>query len=194
MFVLQGATLSVFTLVWAFTSLRTENGIPIAIIGTTLLIISSMLIGPAPFIYLPTSLTLIMTALFLNGVGLSAQFTSCLALLRATIFESADFEDDTNGARRHAIVSGILTTTFATGFFFGPLLGGIFVDAFEYRNATLFVTSLQLALLIAIISALIYMGCTSIKKQEGERFILCKAVSSYNAVTQAINEYSDKES
>ena len=192
MFVLQGATLSVFTLVWALTSQRIENGIPIALVGTTLLITSSMLIGPAPFITVPTSLTLCMTALFLNGMGLSAEFTSCLSLLRASIFVSTEFENDDNGAGRHAVLSGVMTTTFATGFFFGPLLGGIFVDAFGYRNATLFVTSLQLVLLIMIICSLIAFACSSIKKQETEQMILCKAVLSYNSVSQVINEVTFK--
>ena len=192
MYVLQGATLSVFTLVWALASQRKENGIPIAMIGTMLIITSSMLIGPAPFISLPTSIPLCMAALFLNGMGLSAQFTSCLSLLKSAIFESPDFDNDSNGAGKHAALSGILTTTFATGFFFGPLLGGIFVDAFEYRNATLFVTSLQLLLLTVICGSLVVIACASIKKQESEQIIVCKGVSSYNSVSRVLNEYSDK--
>ena len=176
MFLIQGGTYSVCSAVWGLLIQRSVNGFIVAIIGGSLTVIAALLIGPAPFIPLPTSLPLCCIALFLNGVGFSAQFTSYLLIAKDSIFHNVG---KTNDVEKHAMFAGILVTIYSTGFFVGPTLGGLFVDTVHYEIATLFVAFLQLFLLIITVYYYYRRNCVTMQQTTTKGDTLSKEVQHY---------------
>lgn len=114
-------------------------------IGSLLITISFLFIGPAPFIPLPTLLLLCVAMLIVHGIGFAAELVAGFATAHREAVETIGFGDNLN---TYAVVSSLWTATFALGAFIGPTVGGLLVDYFHFRSATLFVVATQLSVLV----------------------------------------------
>ena len=95
-----------------------------------LLLITFLLIGPAPYLPLSPSIELTLPSLVTQGAGSAAcivsTYSSCL---RATL----NIPGYSRTATTSAVVSGLWTSVFAFGNFLGPTLSGILYE--EVNNS-----------------------------------------------------------
>ncbi|XP_054273005.1 MFS-type transporter SLC18B1-like isoform X2 [Macrosteles quadrilineatus] len=113
-------------------------------VGCVLVVISFTIVGPAPFVPLPTTLPLCIIGLVIHGVGLAS-------LMVPTFMDSicsavaAGFNDDIG---TYGILSGLWSASFSLGAFIGPSVAGVLYDKVGFRNGTLFVIIIHSALFV----------------------------------------------
>ncbi|CAG9771956.1 unnamed protein product [Ceutorhynchus assimilis] len=135
MFVINGGIYAVTTPAWGWVC---DNLCPpkvVTALGTLLVAVGFCLIGPAPFIPLPTIFWLTIIGLVFHGLGMGAQLVASFgdALKTAILY---GFPND---LETYALVSGLWTSTFALGAFIGPSIAGILYDTIGFRNASMFI-------------------------------------------------------
>ncbi|KAL1140892.1 hypothetical protein AAG570_000820 [Ranatra chinensis] len=110
--------------------------------GSLLVITSYILVGPSPFLPLPTTLPFCIFGLVIHGFGIAG-------LMVPTFIDSicsavsAGFQDDIN---TYGIISGLWSSSFALGAFIGPSVAGFLYDSVGFRYGTLFVIGVHLIL------------------------------------------------
>jgi len=113
-------------------------------VGCVLVVISFTIVGPAPFVPLPTTLPLCILGLVIHGFGLAA-------LMVPTFMDSicsavaAGFNDDIG---TYGILSGLWSASFSLGAFIGPSVAGVLYDKVGFRNGTLFVICIHTVLFV----------------------------------------------
>ncbi|XP_066159093.1 MFS-type transporter SLC18B1-like isoform X1 [Euwallacea fornicatus] len=140
MFVINGGVYAVTTPLWGW--ICDNLGIPkvVTAIGSLLVAAGFCLIGPAPFIPLPTIFWITIIGLVLHGLGMGAQLVASFgdALKTAVLY---GFPND---LETYALVSGLWTSSFALGAFIGPSIAGILYDTVGFRNASMFIVAIHL--------------------------------------------------
>ncbi|KAL1491150.1 hypothetical protein ABEB36_011790 [Hypothenemus hampei] len=145
MFVINGGVYAVTTPLWGWLSDNLAAPKLVTLIGTILVAFGFCLIGPVPFIPLPTILWMSIAGLVLHGLGMGAQLVASFgdALKTAVAY---GFPND---LETYALVSGLWTSTFALGAFIGPSIAGILYDTIGFRNASLFIVISHLVVGVA---------------------------------------------
>ena len=142
MFIIAGGTFALVAPMWGKLCDKGVYSILLHAISASLIMVSFLLIGPAPFIKLNLSLTLIVISLFIHGFALGGEFiTSFTGINKFSLSAGMPKNLATYG-----VASAIWTSPFSLGSFVGPVVGGILVDHIGYRNSTLFVVALHGAL------------------------------------------------
>ena len=109
-----------------------------------LIIIAYLLLGPAPFLPIDPSIPLIVFSLFLQGVGFGAlNVASFVGAQRDAVLLGLPDDLSTFG-----LVSALWTSGLAFGAVTGPTIAGSLLDNFGFRNATLFVLTYNVLLLL----------------------------------------------
>lgn len=112
----------------------------VTVLGTVLIAAGFCLIGPAPFIPVPTMIWLSVMGLVLHGLGMAAQLVASFTdALRTSVAHGFP-----NNLETFGLISGLWTSTFALGAFIGPSISGILYDNIGFRNATLFICVIHL--------------------------------------------------
>ncbi|XP_073984851.1 MFS-type transporter SLC18B1-like isoform X2 [Rhodnius prolixus] len=115
-------------------------------IGTLFIITSYIIIGPAPFLNIPKTLSLCIIGLVIHGFGIAG-------LMVPTFIDSicsaiaAGFPDDLS---TYGVISGLWSSSFALGAFVGPSVSGYLFDVVGFQYGTFFVISTHLLLFIVI--------------------------------------------
>ncbi|XP_046990959.1 MFS-type transporter SLC18B1-like [Schistocerca americana] len=119
-------------------------------VGNILIIISFSLIGPAPFIPVPTKLWLCILGLIIHGFGIACTLVPCFidALRSAVKWGMAD------DLTTYGLVSGIWAASFALGDFIGPSVAGVLFDTVGFRTGTLFIIVFQIIVFTSVVSFL----------------------------------------
>jgi len=139
-------------------------------IGTLFVISSYIIVGPAPFIPIPTTLSLCIIGLVIHGFGIAA-------LMVPTFIDSicsavaAGFMDDIT---TYGLISGLWSSSFALGAFIGPSISGFLYDHVGFRYGTLFVI---------VIHTLLFIGSSCFIAFEKRNFISPKRVRLLSEVT-----------
>ncbi|XP_045129884.1 MFS-type transporter SLC18B1-like [Portunus trituberculatus] len=154
MFVLNGATYGLFAPVWGFLCDKLINPRIVVIFGAFVVITSFTLIGPAPFLPIPTTLPVCIVALVLHGTGFGAELVATFTSAHRDAVLNG-FPDD---IQTYGLVSGMWTSTFALGAFIGPSAAGALFDLVGFSWATVFVTVLHLLVAVFFI---LNMCCTA---------------------------------
>ena len=154
MFVLNGATYGLFAPVWGFLCDKKINPRFVVIFGAFVIIVSFTLIGPAPFLPIPTTLPVCIVALVLHGTGFGAELVATFTSAHRDAVSNG-FPDD---IQTYGLVSGMWTSTFALGAFIGPSAAGALFDLVGFAWATVFVTVLHVVVAVLFI---LNMCCTS---------------------------------
>ncbi|XP_055609411.1 MFS-type transporter SLC18B1-like isoform X2 [Uranotaenia lowii] len=116
-------------------------------IGCAMIVTGFMIVGPAPFIPVDTTLKLVIVGLVFHGFGIAAVLVSGFTdSLRTAISNGMQDNIETYG-----IISGLWTSTFAFGAFVGPSVSGLLYDVLGFRLATMFIVAL-----VAIVGVVIW--------------------------------------
>ncbi|XP_050723177.1 MFS-type transporter SLC18B1-like [Eriocheir sinensis] len=144
MFVLNGATYGFFAPVWGFLCDKIINPRFVVIFGAFVVMTAFILIGPAPFLPIPTTLPICIIALVLHGTGFGAELVATFTSAHRDAVKNG-FPDDIS---TYGLVSGMWTSTFALGAFIGPSAAGALFDWVGFSWATVVVVVLHLVVAV----------------------------------------------
>ncbi|XP_066598482.1 MFS-type transporter SLC18B1-like [Prorops nasuta] len=154
MFVINGGTYAITAPVWGWMCDKYVHPKVATTAGCLLVMIGFSLIGPAPFIPIPTIIWVTICGLVIHGLGMSAQLVASFTdALRTSI--SYGFP---NNLETYGLISGLWTSTFALGAFIGPSVAGILLDNIGFRNASLFIVFLHF---LVGVSATVFLSSCS---------------------------------
>ncbi|CEF64355.1 MFS-type transporter SLC18B1 [Strongyloides ratti] len=102
------------------------------IIGNIGLIISCIILAPAPFLPFELNIYSISISLFLQGVSAAALFVPCFKQCIYIVVKEHNYPDDMNTS---GVVSGTFAGSFYLGAFLGPTIGAFLVETFGYSTA-----------------------------------------------------------
>ena len=135
MFFLTGIAYALSTPVWGRLADKGFHHRYMVITGGFLIIVAFLMIGPAPFIPIDASIPLIAVSLVIQGLGFGAEMISSFTGAQ----KDAVLLGFPNDLSTFGLVSGCWTSFFAFGAFFGPTCAGSLLDAFGFRNASMFI-------------------------------------------------------
>ena len=116
----------------------------ISIIGNTTLVIAFTTIGPLPFIPLEANVSIVVVSLAVIGLGKGLVCISAFKRAHDAAIRSG-FPDDTSTC---SLLSGLWSSLDFLGCFLGPSIGGILVEMYTFRWATVLYWIFQLLILI----------------------------------------------
>ncbi|KAK7864826.1 hypothetical protein R5R35_012484 [Gryllus longicercus] len=149
-FVVSGGTYAVTAPVVGRLCDRSVPPRRLMLLGSTFIITSYLLVGPAPFLRVEPQLPAIVVGLIIHGLGVACILVPCfIDAIRSAV--AYGFPDDIT---THGLVSGLWASSFALGDFIGPSVAGALFDAVGFRMATLFVIGMHLLVLAAVSSFL----------------------------------------
>lgn len=139
MFVINGGTYALTAPCWGWLCDKKLYPKIATVIGCGMIIIGFTMIGPAPFLPVPTILWVSILGLVCHGLGIAAQLVASFTdALRTSIAHGFP-----NNLETYGLISGLWTSTFALGAFIGPSVAGILYDSMGFRNGTMFVVGLN---------------------------------------------------
>ncbi|XP_042142445.1 MFS-type transporter SLC18B1-like [Ixodes scapularis] len=131
-FVLNGAVYASTAWIWGRLADRTYYTKELAIVACTILCASLLLLGPAPFLPMPTAVWSVMVALAIFGFGSGGTIVCSFAgSFRDTL--DRGFSDN---LATYGLVSSVFTSSHSMGAFVGPTLGGYLLDTVGFRMGT----------------------------------------------------------
>ncbi|XP_050665572.1 MFS-type transporter SLC18B1-like isoform X2 [Leptidea sinapis] len=119
----------------------------VTVIGHVFVVAAFLLVGPAPFFDMPTTLWVTILGLVLHGFGMGSLLVSSFSDALGTAISSGL----PNSIETYGLVSGMWTSTFALGAFFGPSIAGLLFDSIGFRCATLFISVLHVITMLLVI-------------------------------------------
>lgn len=103
----------------------------VQVVGSCTMCFGFALVGPAPYLPIPSSYPVIVIGLAFLGIGTAASLVASFSgALKAALSSSTS-------SGTFAAISGVWTSAFALGNFIGPSLGGILFDLIDFRHTTL---------------------------------------------------------
>ncbi|XP_076361374.1 uncharacterized protein LOC143252705 isoform X2 [Tachypleus tridentatus] len=143
LFIASGGIYAVGTPVWGYVYDKIPDSYLTMYTSSIVCAASFLLLGPAPFIPLETTLWLVIIAQVLLGLGAGGKvIIGFNHSLRVTVLRG--FPDDIPTL---TIVSGLFTCIVALGGFIGPSIGGTLLDHMGYENGTMVLLGIELAVI-----------------------------------------------
>ncbi|KAK7601703.1 hypothetical protein V9T40_009144 [Parthenolecanium corni] len=137
------------------------------IISLILNLISFAILGPLPFLPIPQTLTVVMIALFLQGLALAGgNVAGFIDSIRSAVAAGYPADISTYG-----LMSGIWASAFAFGAFVGPSVAGFLYDIVGFQKATIFVVVINVILLFILSAYLIVTKCAEVEIAENEEIV-----------------------
>ena len=124
-------------------------------IGSFLLTIGFIFIGPVPFTGLKPSYELCVFSVVIAGVGLGAQLVAAFSEAQKSAVVMG-FPDDIS---TYSMISSIWTSAFALGAFVGPTVSGALFDAVGFEWSTLFTVSWNMMVCLVTMMTLMVTQC-----------------------------------
>ncbi|XP_065203815.1 MFS-type transporter SLC18B1-like [Planococcus citri] len=147
MFVISGGTYAIVSPIFGRIVDRVLKPKSLLIVGCVLNIISFSIIGPLPFLPIPSTLGICILALFIHGFALAAgNVATFIDSIRSAI--EAGFPENIS---TYGLMSGIWTSAYALGAFIGPSVAGFLYDFVGFRYATIFVIVIHALLAVVLI-------------------------------------------
>ncbi|CAL4144633.1 unnamed protein product [Meganyctiphanes norvegica] len=150
MFMIEGVCYSLTCPLWGLIADKVMPPILAMQLGAVFMFTSFLLVGPAPFLPIASSIPLVICGLCSFGVG----FGSGFVVTFNGVLQGAQSYGLPDNLATYGLVSGIFTSTFSLGCFVGPSLGGYLLDTFGFRWGSIVPLVLHL---IVINIAWIYM-------------------------------------
>jgi len=151
-FVLNGGTYAISAPIWGKLCDKGMSPKLIILLGSLVVIVSFLLIGPAPFLPLDETLGLCIAALVIHGIGFGAQLVATFSGAHMDVIASGMPDN----LATYGLVSGMWTSSFALGAFIGPSCAGVLLDAFGFDWACMFVVALHSVVALLMV---LYMCC-----------------------------------
>ncbi|XP_031635740.1 MFS-type transporter SLC18B1-like [Contarinia nasturtii] len=151
-FIINGGFYAVTAPIWGWMVDKFLHPKLSALIGGILIATAFCLIGPVSFLPFSTTLGMIITGLVMHGFGIAAILVASFAdALRTAIHHGFSDTIETYG-----LVSGLWTSTFAFGAFFGPSVSGLLYDSIGFRKAVLFIILLHAIVGFIVLMTLLF--------------------------------------
>ncbi|XP_059049147.1 MFS-type transporter SLC18B1-like [Achroia grisella] len=119
----------------------------VTVIGCMFISAGFLLIGPVPFLNLPTVTWVIVLGLVLHGFGMGSQLVASFSDALSTAIASGL----PNTIETYGLVSAMWTSTFALGAFIGPTVSGVLFDSIGFPNSTVFIFLLHLLVMLMVL-------------------------------------------
>lgn len=141
-FVVNGTVYAATAWIWGKAVDITGRAKELCILAGLLMCTCLLLLGPAPFLPLPTAVWTVMLALGIFGFASGGtNVCSFAGSFRDTI--ERGFPNDLS---TYGLVSSVFTASHSMGAFVGPTLGGYLLDTVGFRNATMVLLGNELLL------------------------------------------------
>ena len=112
--------------------------VPINFLGIAATTLAFLFLGPAPFLGLPTLISVCVAALVLHGMGNGAVLVSSFVIAHKEAINSGF----SNNVNTYGLVSGMWASTFALGAFVGPSAAGVLQDHVGFEWGAMYVVIL----------------------------------------------------
>ncbi|XP_065284177.1 MFS-type transporter SLC18B1-like [Dermacentor albipictus] len=160
-FLVMSAVFSICSPLVGFICMKTEQRIPIMIVGLIIMAAAQIFMGPAPFLGIPSNLWATLATVSILGASFAFAYVPTMeSMIRAAT--SGGMEEDIG---TYALVSGWWNSMYSLGEVIGPSIGGVLLDLIGFPWASTLVAAGSL--LTAFIATL-YWCCAS--RNEPESF------------------------
>lgn len=149
-FVITGAIYAITTPIWGKLCKSCDTRV-LCLVGGILCLLGFMIIGPLPFIDIESSLTLVITALVLIGLGTGVKLVAALVGSFQYSIHELGMPDNKS---TFGICSSIYHTATSVGAFVGPTVGGFLLEKLAYRTASYFLFLTELLLILGLLTFL----------------------------------------
>jgi len=153
-FMMHGVAYALPNPLWGWMADRYSPKIFI-MIGSFLLTLGFIFIGPLPFTGLTPSYELCVFSVVIAGVGLGAQLVAAFSEAQKSAVVMG-FPDDIS---TYSMISSIWTSAFALGAFVGPTVSGALFDAVGFEWSTLFTVSWNMMVCLVTMMTLMITQC-----------------------------------
>lgn len=113
-------------------------------IGCFLVLIGSVFVGPLPFLGFEPNLWVIVCALLVIGLGLSAKLVSSFVDAINHNLKVRKYPDD---VATYGMVSALFFSSCSVGAFVGPSAGGFMLDHFGFRWASMYIVVMEILMI-----------------------------------------------
>jgi len=190
-FMIYGIAYAVPNPLWGWVADKYSPKLVI-IVGSFLLVLGHLLIGPLPGLGLRPSYRLCIVAVIVAGVGLGAQLVATFSEAQKAAV-ARGFPDDIS---TYSTISSIWTSSFALGAFVGPTTAGALYEVIGFSWAMVFTGGWSLLVLLLMTGNLILSGCklgvdkeeASHKKQEEKDYGAIKRRRSRKSRSSRLSE------
>jgi len=149
-FMLYGGAYALPNPLWGYIADKFSPKLVI-LVGSGLLVIGHLLVGPVPGIGLAPSYKLCIVAIIVAGVGLGAQLVATFSMAqRAAV--ARGFPDDIT---THSLVSSLWTSFFALGSFVGPTASGALNDIVGFRWSMVFTAGWNMIVFFLVLGCIL---------------------------------------
>lgn len=160
-FLVMSAIFSICSPLVGFICMKTEQRIPIMIIGLIIMAGAQMFMGPAPFLGIPSNLWATLATVAVLGASFAFAYVPTMeSMIRAAT--SGGMEEDIG---TYALVSGWWNSMYSLGEVIGPSAGGVLLDLIGFPWASTVVAG---GSLLTAFVATLYWCCAS--RTEPESF------------------------
>lgn len=159
-FVLNGFSYAVAAPIWGRLCDRCLPERGVTIIGSIIVALAFLLVGPSPLLPIKNSLPLCICALVVHGIGFGAELVATFSGPQKDVIEAGLPDDITT----YGLVSGLWTASFALGAFIGPSIAGVLFDNIGFGWGTTCVACLHI--FVAIITCI--SSCYFKAKSDGD--------------------------
>lgn len=159
-FVITGSIYALTTPLWGRLCKNYDTR-ALCLFGCVLCMAGFTIIGPLPLLSAQPSLSLIITALVLIGLGTGVKLVAALV---GSFRYSINVLGMPDNKSTFGVCSSIYHTSTSVGAFLGPSLGGFLMDKLEYRTSTYFLFMFELLLIIGLCVFLVHQRVTRLPK------------------------------
>ncbi|KAI1305388.1 MFS-type transporter SLC18B1 [Halotydeus destructor] len=117
----------------------------ICLMGCCLCVIGSLIIGPLPWFDLEPKLWLILVALAIIGLGISAKLVTGFVDAFTYSIKVRGLPDDMS---TYGLVSAMFFSSCSIGAFIGPSAGGYLLDHYDYRTSSIYLLVIDIAMML----------------------------------------------
>lgn len=160
-FLVASATFALCSPVVGYICMKTEQRIPIMIVGLVLMSAGQLFMGPAPFLHIPSNLWITLATMAVVGVSFAISYVPTME----SIIRAATDSGMPGDVGTYALVSGLWNSMYSLGEVIGPSFGGVLLDLFGFPWASSVMAAGSLA---TAVMATVYWCCAS--RNESESF------------------------
>lgn len=153
-FLVMSAIFSICSPLVGFLCMKTEQRIPIMIVGLIIMSAAQLFMGPAPFLGLPSNLWATLATVCVLGASFAFAYVPTMeSMIRAAVTGGM-----TEDIGTYALVSGWWNSMYSLGEVIGPSAGGVLLDLIGFPWASTVVAS---GSLLTALMATLYWCCAS---------------------------------
>lgn len=153
-FLVMSAIFSICSPLVGFLCMKTDQRIPIMIVGLIIMSAAQLFMGPAPFLGLPSNLWATLATVSVLGASFAFAYVPTMeSMIRAAVTGGM-----TEDIGTYALVSGWWNSMYSLGEVIGPSAGGVLLDIIGFPWAS---TVVAAGSLLTALMATLYWCCAS---------------------------------